>query len=186
MCSIVGFSGIPTPVTQSAMLQFNIGSYKLEQPHKFAVVADSVMPYCMLLGLDFQVKYDISLDEYHGCCWQGDQIVADLRSADVDLLAHAKTSFCLTQCQLSHQISAKSLNDEIRFAIEGSSNTITGLSLLLEDDTINTIQSKDNSLRTLKRQLVQSVPHEQWPKILKPFCKHAAKLSVRNGVLVYT
>ena len=55
--SIVGLTGATVAIRQVASLSFKIGSFQMGEEHRFAIIPDHVMPFCLLLGLDFITKF---------------------------------------------------------------------------------------------------------------------------------
>ena len=73
LCDIVGFSGERTSISQTVELSFAIGPYVMPKAHRFAVVADDVLPHCFLLGLDFLMTHQIDIDLKFNSCKQDSQ-----------------------------------------------------------------------------------------------------------------
>ena len=46
-------------------ISFNIGAFEMSGSHRFAIILDYVMPFCLLLGLNFITKFRITLDLCH-------------------------------------------------------------------------------------------------------------------------
>ena len=62
LCEITGFSGSKFAVQQVALIKFIVQSFEMNDYHEFAVVPDEIFPYCMLLGIDFLKRYDVTID----------------------------------------------------------------------------------------------------------------------------
>ena len=62
ICDIMGFSGDQSAVARSIELPVSIASTKMKDSFKFAVVEESTLPHCFLLGLDFMGTYNIGID----------------------------------------------------------------------------------------------------------------------------
>jgi hypothetical protein len=62
LCSIIGLSGVKTPITKTVMLRFSLGSITMNSLFKFAVVTESIFPQCFLIGLDFLYQFNINVN----------------------------------------------------------------------------------------------------------------------------
>jgi hypothetical protein len=188
VCDIVGLSGVRTPIEYTVELKFDIGTYSMPVCHKFAVVDNLVFPYCFLLGLDFMTEHDISIDLKSNSCKQNFKSVSKLVPRSIVYSpSSAEHHLLLLQADLasSHQLRAKLSSDDLRFEIGGNSTTISGLSLLMEDDAIKHVQSKCPEVALLKELIVKETPCKHWPNILKRFSRHAHRLSIIDDTLVY-
>ena len=64
---IVGFSGQRCVASRVARFKFTIGSSE-DKFHRFAVVNNDIMPFCMLLGVDFLIEFDVSINFFRMIC----------------------------------------------------------------------------------------------------------------------
>jgi hypothetical protein len=182
LCDIVGFSGKLTPITQSVEMSFAIGSYKMKQAHKFAVVDDTVLPHCFLLGIDFMNCHNISIDLRQMTCKQNSSVISQLTpKSHQDIISRLVLSVGVHEPGSGGVIG----NQDLRFEIEGDMPTITGLSLLTDEVVLRRLQTGCPVLRSLCSHLSRKVAPKAWPRKLKQFVRHASKLSILNEVIVY-
>ena len=185
VCEIVGFSGHRKVIDQTAKLAFSIGSFTMSKPHKFAVVESNSFPYCMLLGLDFMIKYGLDLDLKNNLCRQSGGSICPLFiqsriGATADILTVRSVP------STSHVLKMESNHGEFRFEIEGASPTIMGLSLVNDDQIVRLIQTKCPQLKRLCKAISNNVDPKRWPVQISQFAKHHSSLSVENGILMYS
>lgn len=185
-CDIVGLSGARCVISQTVTLALTVGTLAL-LPSKFAVVADTIFPYCFLLGLDFLSSNNIGINLSLGSCMKGGIHCAQLITG----LSNYVDSPNLFMVQVgnpnvSHVVRPSCEGGDLRFEISGPSQTVNGLSLLMDNDIAKSIQSRSSELRALRRVLSQGLPPKQWPHNLKPFRYHANKLSLINNIIVYS
>jgi hypothetical protein len=185
VCEIVGFTGLKTPVTRTIDLMFTIGRYSMPKPHEFAIVPDEVFPFCFLLGLDFMLEYGIDLDFNTNSCKHDLVEICQLVSNPFG--CSSNPAVLLTQTEnCSHQLKSEVVNSDVRFEIEGNSFTITGLSLLTDNNTIKYIQSHCPNLKLLYRHLMRETEIKAWPNCIKNFSRFVEKLSIQDGIIVYS
>ena len=75
--------------------------------------------------------------------------------------------------------------DDVRFQIKGHSISISGISLLCDDDTIHHVQIGDPILNLLRFNIASGVPTNLWSEEPRPFIRHASKLSISHDILIY-
>lgn len=184
-CDIVGMAGDKVPISQTVRISFDIGSFSMAKDYKFGVVPHGTMPHCILLGLDFFNDHGMAIDLKHQTLKQNDRRITGL--VPEDLFASLKASILLTDAvsTSSHKLIIDHNENGLQFEIEGDSSTVTGLSLLLDHDTIHHVQSRSSELQKVKRNLINEVPTRDWTGSAKPFVRHISKLKVENNVLVY-
>ena len=76
-------------------------------------------------------------------------------------------------------------HDDIRFEIQGNSSTVTGLSLLMNDDVIQHLQCNSQEISVIKDKITKKASIT-WSDNKMLFKKHLPKLSVVKDVLVYS
>ena len=180
-CQLHGFSGKTHVVKETATLKVKLGAFNMEEGHDFAVVPDEVFPHCLLIGLDLLMRLKARLD-FRGCrVWLGDVGIPYCVSEN----ASAQVNIATAEGTVSHQLLPSIEGGSLRFAIVGPESTISGISMLTEDNVIRSIQKRCGELKTLYRMLKSDVPVKQWPKSLQSYRKHHDKLSIVNDVLVY-
>ena len=180
---IVGFSGHRRAVSRVAWLRFSIGSYTMDKSHKFAIVEDNIMPFCVLLGVDFLGAFDISVDFYNMVCRNKFEILASLEVSNLDGL-----NFCMlasNQPTHSHNVKFSCVGNDLRFEILGNSTNVTGLSMLREGGAIEVLQARNSVLKVLKRVITLNIPAQEWPTKISSFKRYVKELRVVDGVVVY-
>ena len=184
ICDIVGFSGLRCPIKSVVYLKFNIGSYSMHKCFKFGVVDEGIMPYCFLLGLDFMEEYDLGIDFNSLSCKQKRSVISPLLTGTV-----VGTTTCVVTTDIpegtSHIIKPSFVEGSLRFEVKGSSETITGMSLLVEGNVVNQLQSRNTELNELRKLIKGNVPSKDWPGRLTSYRRHANKLSIMNNVVVW-
>ena len=181
LCDIRGFSGVKIPIMQTAELSFDFGSYSVANRHKFGVIDDGILPHCMLIGLDFFDYHNIDIDLSMGICRREGEAISSYVSNDGG--AHSAV-LCCQRNDVSDTPEQLESGD-FRFSIERCSNLVTGISLLMNNDLIKDIQSKDAALKSIIKLVKKEEPIKNWPKNLKPYFRHASKLFMNNGILAY-
>ena len=181
LCNVIGYSGELVPITQTVNVDFYFGSFKPPKPHKFAVVDDNIFPNCFLIGLDYLTENSIDIDLSINICYQEGDIICRMNPHDVTFQNNV---FNLTTGSPVEEISRFSSGD-LRFKIEGNSDVITGLSLLMDNDMIGTLQSKCPLIKLVVKNIRNNIPSSNWPKRIKTFARYARKLSINNGLLTY-
>ena len=105
-------------------------------------MADSeLLPYCFILGLDFLIKNKLSLDFRNDLCRQDGKLLAPMINGD-EGSGKAKILSCV---KVSHVCRLQDNGGDFKFEIQGSPDTISGLSLLSEGEAINRMQNNCKS-----------------------------------------
>lgn len=186
---VIGLNGETTSIDRSITLPFNVGSNQ-KFSHKFAIVPHFVFPHCFLLGLDFLFNNNIDIDLRTNHCKVNGTIVAHfndepLQQTSLKSVLHFYSVFTINvPNDASHSIKLTKCHDDVRLELTGDSSTITGLSVLLDDDLIQSIQTNDPDLSLIKSSLNNDVV-PNWSESLKPYKPHMSHLSIINDVLVY-
>lgn len=192
LCDIVGFSGEFTEINQTILLSLNIGQCGDDPNHKFAIVSDSIFPHCFLLGIDFLHRFRIDIDFNENVCSHSGTIIEriypeTLLSTFRSLAYHIHVEDVLAvDDDCSHKVRISEVGDQLRVDLEGNSETLTGLSLLIDDDVLRTIQSQCEKLERIKDIVTMSCSEPRWTEHIKPFKRHIDKLTVCNDILLYT
>ena len=185
MCDIIGISGVKRAISQVVRLQFKIGDFSMGSHHKFAIVGPDVMPCCFLLGLDFLNAYNLSIDLSTRSIKRNSLLLTKFIDSHKIPNINMALTVLTEEFSKSHTLVVSEINSDIRFEIAGFSNTVTGLSLLINDDTICHIQDRDSDLKLLKNCVKNKIPCNSWPLEIASFKRHFIKLSIVNNVLVY-
>ena len=182
-CEIEGFSGKTCSITKVAFIKFKVGKSEVESEFKFGVVADVVLPYCFLLGLDFLMCNNVLISYCKlSCNFDGISIPFEDNICDVPNVYTVTLES--TEDKSSHFLIPK-VDGDLRFEIHGVSNTINGLSLLVENDTIKMIQKSCKQLRSLHKNLQRDRLSKDWASNLKEFKRFGNKLFILDDVLVF-
>lgn len=184
-CDIVGFSGTKCPIAQTVTLSLEVGSLLL-LPLKFAVVSKEILPHCFLLGLDILSQNNLNLDLRGRVCRSGGVVVAEFVSSPCAPGAHPLLMVCSVEPEKSHVLRASHGEDGLKFELSGPPHLMTGLSSFISASDIGNIQSSCPHLRSLRRILGRGLPPKQWPQNLKQFRYYAKKLSIEDGLLIYS
>ena len=181
---IVGFSGKRSLVTETAEIKLGIGSYDTAYPHQFAVVDDGVMPYCLLLGIDFLKSYNLSIDS-NKMNVKHDQVVLSSINCGTEESGNLYMVSLGEPFETSHSIMAEAVDEGLRFVIQGNSNTVTGLSFLTDCSVVDRLQFGNSQLKLVHRTVKTEVPKHKWAKKISKFKRYYSELSVIDNVLVY-
>ena len=103
LCDIVGLTGSRYPITETIEVSFAMGNVQVES-FKFAIVPDSTFPYCVLLGLDFLIQYDIAIDFNKQVCKVDTDRINLLKTPNMNM--NNATVLLVTQ-QKSHRLNIK-------------------------------------------------------------------------------
>ena len=179
--NVVGLTGVSTPIMLTAVVSFNIGNYYVTN-FKFAIVPEYFLQHCFLLGLDFMIKHDITLDLCNCVCKTKEKFVCNLRVGEVSILRVAMLQVAST----SHQLRIEEKNNDVCFALEGNSCTVTGLSLLCDEGVVKVVQERDRALKLVKKFLSTEPLTSKWPCCIKQFSCYKQNLSIVNGAVVYS
>ena len=85
----------------------------------------------------------------------------------------------------SHQLIPKLINNDLRFELSGNSNLITGLSLLVDNETIKFVQKRSKDLSKLFKLISQDIPCRDWPNSHSNYRRYRERLHIIDGVLVF-
>ena len=180
VCEVTGFSGEKYKVERVALVPFEVSGLQIANC-SFAVVPDSVFPHCLLLGLDFLAEHGAIINLTEGSL--------ELDGITVRVQLNLSNSFKFDSCYTvgcnSHVLTPTLTGGNLRFEIKGSSETITGLSLLTENNVIQRMQKRDKELRTLYNSLSRNVPPREWDQCIKEYRRYHRDLHVCDGLLVY-
>ena len=184
LCDIVGFSGKQCTITRVVEMVLNVGSLTMTKNHKFGVVTDEVLPYCMLLGHDFVYENDFSIDFLTRACKVGNCIVP-FKKEDTDIFSCTSVMMCLNDQSISHKIIPTLSEKKVNLEIIGESDSINGLSLLTDNDTVLIIQRRCPEIRKVFNHLKSNTSSKKWNASLSDYRRHANNLKVIDGVVVY-
>ena len=174
-------------INYTVQLTFAIGSFETMKSFKFAVVPGYVLPHCFLLGLDFMDEFNIGLDFMTKTCKQNFVAVAPFIVCDPNNVNKPTNSLMIVSVAdgSSHQVQSSMVGEDIRFEVKGSSSSITGLSLLIENDLIKHVQSRSSELRLLYKCVKNNRQPRDWPERVSHSRRYAKKICVsRDNILV--
>ena len=164
VCDVIGFSGVKTAIKQTIELSLTIGPYVMPDCYQFAIVEDDVLPHCFLFGLDFLSEHEIDIDLGGGYCRRNTEIISVL--VVLDWREHISRMSLMTarvENPQSHQLISNIVNGDFRFEIQGTSSTVSGLSLLMENDVIKQLQARCPIIRLLLKSVSRDAHPKQWP-----------------------
>ena len=179
ICEIRGFSGKIFMIKETVKLKLTMGLFSMNEYHDFALVPDEIFPYCLLLGIDFLQKFNTIID-FSRC-----EIIFGEVPRCFTLSPCTNVNVFNLTSESSHKLLPSMSGGSLRFEIIGSAETVSGLSLLTDDNTIIEIQKRCGELRSLFRMLSGDVPAKQWPEKLRRYKRYKDKLSLIENVIVY-
>jgi hypothetical protein len=179
LCNIVGLTGKVIPITRTIIFAFKLNNGMVLE-HKFAVVPPDAMPHCILFGLDFMDIRDVSVNIDQGTCTINNE---QLRLAQCDLLKYFRNTLYLAEeRKLPHSFVITQNNNDIRFQIAKSMNTVTGMGLLVEDYVLGVIQSQDHKIKLVIKMLsVGNRPNRK----LGEFTRFMSRMVFENNILYF-
>ena len=156
----------------------------MSKPHKFAVVDESAIPCCVLLGLDFMAVNGILLDLNCNQCTtsgHGDAYVNFLDpSEDSDgFVGYVAINMSVEQMVVGSPAS------NLRFQLEWDCEELQSLGAMFGDGVVKRLQQNEQQLRTLKRVLSRSTIVSKWPLSLRDFRRAASRLRIDNDTILY-
>ena len=181
-CSIVGCSGEVTALEHTVDVEFKIGGVDLGR-HKFGVIDDKLLPHCVLLGLDFLLKNNLSID------FKNYQV-----NMDGKRLA-SMTNYCQVQKYKASIYTCRAVESRvlvtvdqsssggIRFHMSGSPESLEGLTWRSDPLTEREMQAQCPRLRQVFRMLKGGKLAKDWPKTLRTFTRYKEKLTLINDVI---
>ena len=177
-------SGLGTGTARSmgvARIQLQFPGLKDAEAHPLAIVPDTTMPYCFILGVDFLKDYRLSIDCNRGACMQNGEPVCwfDGFAGSQWLSSLAMTS---TIPKTVVELCIGSAADGLRFAVEQDQDGIR-LATLISTEEVYLLQKRSRLIAQLKRQLKENDRH--WPKSIGQFRRHRDLLVVNGDILCH-
>lgn len=153
---------------------------------QYVVVDDSVMPFCIVFGVDFLTLHDITLDFEEEIYRQSGQPILShriscvLQSSDVPTVAVIS---CLPPVTGSVGIgtSAEHVMFDVNWDLDGD---LFDLRSLLNPDQGLSLQNHCPQLRSLKKHLTTN--KSAWPRSLSGFKRSVESLSLVDDFLLHT
>lgn len=164
---IEGYTGKNSSMDGVVDLQVILPSGMKTYSHSFAIVKDNLIPHCLLLGVDFIVAHNLSLDVSTELLKQhlGETITAklvatvEMEPALMDIFAEASADEdVLNQLELPFMAS-------------------------MNPEYIKSVQS-DAALSALRENVGKAVPVEKWPDSVEDFKRYSSTLVVREDILM--
>lgn len=157
-------------------------------PHSFVVVDNSMMPFCIILGVDYISKHDVSLDYVDGCIRQSGIILHSMQlctSSARQVIAYLTVTVMKPVLPLCvREVFVGSGGDYLGFAVDRDANhNIKHLASLISNEQILKHQSKCRVLTALKRKVCSK--DQNYPQSLARFKRYTHSLYVIDGILVY-
>ena len=167
---IEGFTGVSRLTEGTVRLILELGDTVETRAHNFAVVPDEIIPNCCLLGMDFILRNNLSIDCAAGLCLLNGNV-----NAAVELLP------CVQEAEvLVTVVSADSSAGEHPEC--SAEETITNL---LDVESAKNVQATNPYLLELLELIKAGIGKEEWPDHVKQYRSAGNKLCVRDGILVF-
>jgi hypothetical protein len=182
---IKGLGNHSSPILGSVIQSIKLPNLSYLLPHVFAVVSDSMMPFCIILGADFLTAHSLDLNMREGECRQASQVVDTFENTTQPFSDTGSSCFLLSPLLpvQTRQVCIGTVSDNLRFGIAWSENEITGLTSLISLEEIYKLQQRSAQLVQLKRTLVGG--GVAWPKSIFRFKRYMDRLAVVDGIIVY-
>lgn len=156
----------------------------------FAVVDNSTMPFCLILGADFIVTTGMELNFKTLTC-SSDGVSISLDRPGHRSAAHVTHNGIMVE-ELSYQIPRTVTgicvgvsDQQLTFAIDTfDACDVPVLSGLIDRDEILTLQRHDRIIKTLRRHL-QQPDVGNWPIALSRYRRYAPSLAIVDGIVVF-
>ena len=183
VCDMVGLTGHKTSINESVLLDINVGERKYS--HKFSIVSDDVVPYCMLIGKDFLDKFNISVDFNHNLVNADHMLLTTFLGESVP---DNDNVFVLTKKSpaVSHEIHINNSIKDIRYEITGDEETVTGLSLVIGDNDVKKLQNKVSIIRRIKKYIIANIHFSEWTNKFNSWRNYSGNLVVKNDILYFS
>ena len=181
LCNVVGYSGEVVPITETAEINFKFGNFQPDKAHKFAVVDECIFPKCFLVGLDYLADNSIDIDFSENACYRNGDTICEMIHNEI----HNDSPNVFNLRSVASAEIRKLSSGDLRIQIEGNKDTITGLSILMDNDSVRILQAKCPELKLVLKNIRNKVPGAKWPGRIKSFARHARKLSINHGLLTY-
>ena len=147
---IVGISRNRTDVAGIVFIRVKLLSYEVENSVPFAIIEDGRMPCCCLLGANFLSSNNITID------YGRQMLVAEgkeLPNLEYPL-GQRKAEECL------HRYDVFSFLGQI--SIGEDETNLDKIKYMISDQTLVVLQREDRAISSAKRNIVQTVPLNQW------------------------
>ena len=185
-CDMVGLTGKRVPLDKTVLMRLTFGKLELDEQFKFFVVPDCTIPYCFLLGIDFIKEFKITINFDALVCKQNDLIVAQMSMPLLHGNSNEHALSLTVDSNVSHRITLNSSSRDLRLEISGRSSTVTGLSLLLSDEDVQSLQSRDFIISKVKDYVNDNVTAKMWDGDCRLFLRHSNSLTVENDILYFS
>lgn len=161
---------IPALGVVEALFRFSGNSSELV--NVFAIVQDDLMPYCVILGADFVMKYSAVI------CFDTKSLIygCDGQDLKVMLRVNSDTSPCLPEfCCVQNAV------------ISEDGNLVAPSLLLLTAGQCNEAQCNDKVMIKLRKLVLEKTPKEEWPnyKSIVEFVPYKSKMRIVDDLLWY-
>lgn len=175
-----------SPVLGSTVIRVSMVPGK-EVEQKFAVVENSVMPFCFIFGADCLASHGIQLDFSEFVCRDGDgtwkidlQLASRLQSGIVGILDGISTPIPSN----TNRIVLGDGGSSLAFGFgHDRDSSVPNLTCLIDPEEMIKLQRGDRTVSALRRHIQQS-SERVWPPALSRYRRYRSFLSVRNGLVV--
>jgi hypothetical protein len=169
---IRGFTGCFASMNFVADLKLMLPGEMWSKTHSFAIVEDSIIPSCFLLGADILISHELSINGATDQCVQG------CSDNGVDFLECTRK--CSRSCQTPPSLLVTGLT--ARNGVHDIGCTVTPLT---DKFAIIGMQKHDLQLSLLKQLIIDETPIALWPVECERFKSSQASLFVHEDVLWY-
>ena len=153
----------------------------------FAVVAESAMRFCAILGVSALVKSSLQLNFASLSGDRGNRAIVRFhppgeRGVFGGVIATEPEGLNEITA-LTQQVCIGTVEEHLRFAVKfDDDGNLAGLSSLIAPDQVIKLQSRNSQLRALKRVVSSNHP---WPKQLSQFRRYRESLQVLQDIVLY-
>lgn len=157
---IQGITNMKCVAMEQVFLNFKIQNYEREYEMGFLVLEDSTFPYCILLGVDFLRRYDITVDPAKGRLTTNERTIGDVE-VNLTTMMEGTPFMAAAQIELVD-------NQEI-----------------IEDGEILEWQELSQEIKKVKEAVDQNRKMKDWSESIKIFKRYAKKMTVIMSTLYY-
>ena len=170
--NIEGFTGLMGKTECTVDIRLELPDNFQTYTHTFCVVADGLIPHCMLFGVDFLTQHGLTIDGTNNSCVQelqeGLQRVNLLR---VEELPQVTTTLTTGELQRHSGLEAT----ETQLGLESS---------LVSLEVVKRLQQMPE-LRLLVSYIERALPVESWLQEYQPFKIGYKNLIIKDGMLIH-
>jgi hypothetical protein len=176
--TMIGVTGACVTVSTIAYINIDGQNNVKRTCSPFVVVPDKLIPACFLLGADYLIENELTVDFSSKVCKRVSVVIG---TVDYDMNESNGIVSVYTVSKNSASFSAP--DNSLRFKFDNT-NAIVGIDWLLTHSELLHIQRKSYTIKYLKKTLIAGAIRSKLPKILKPFGHHLVNCRLVEDLVV--